>query len=65
MALGDGAEVGATALTEAQASALDVITGFTGTFASNIGFWLLIAVVVATLWGVKYLIHKYTTIHRG
>jgi hypothetical protein len=65
MSLGSGAALGGTALTAAQTSAVDVITGFTGTFANNIGFWLLIAVVVATLWGVKYLIHKYTTIHRG
>jgi hypothetical protein len=63
MAIGDGSSIGAAALAEGISSAWDVVSGFTGTFGGNMSFVLLLSIVSATLWGVKYLIHRYTSIH--
>jgi len=59
-----GPALGATALTNSVTGATNVLNTITQTVGSNIQFFLVIAATGIGIWVVRFIMRKFTKIHR-
>lgn len=63
--MGTGASLTAGALTAATSGAGEVIEAFANTASALMPYFLIIAAVGASLWAVKFVVKRFTKVHRG